>query len=594
MTDSEHSSTWAIFKQLISFLKPYYLWVTIRIISTLAKASIDIAVILLVQMMVNAALNGDGKGLERLICSILGLVVIEAIMYFMSTYSSGRFSVYASRDIKEKLNVQIEKLPLSYIENRHSGELVSVLNNSIVRIEDFFKSSLIDFIYEIIRFMGCLIFMLLLNWQLLLICIVIISITIVMSDYITRPVGKYTEELQVDLGKANKTAQDSIGGIQLLKAFNLGKVLSGKYKFAINRTLADSIAIAKRTAMVGTASVIMNIVPVILCFLLGGYMVVIGRFTAGGLVAFGQMLMFMGQAAGAIPGYISEFKKTMGVSKHVFEVLNESAERTDGEKHDVNITAPAIEFEEVSFAYNGQVGLLNNLSFKIPHGNTVALVGTSGGGKTTILKLLCGFYEVNSGCIRLYGENLNTWNLKSARALISIVPQDTYLFHGTIAENIAYGRYGANFEEIVQAAKASNSHDFITNLPEGYNTIVEERGSRLSIGQRQRISIARAILKNAPVLLLDEPTSALDAESERLIQEALETFSVDRTVFVIAHRLSTIRNAHKVLVLDKGKIVNSGLHNDLIQQEGIYKQLYLKQLISYSENKSFPARQGAY
>jgi len=246
-------------------------------------------------------------------------------------------------------------------------------------------------------------------------------------------------------------------------------------------------------------------------------------------------------------------------------------------------TSP-IEFKDLSFSYDGETNILNQLSFKMTAGKVVALVGASGSGKSTILKLVSGFYEPSTGHIQLYGQDLATSDLAAARQLMSLVSQDTYLFPTTIAENIAYGRPGATIDDIVAAAQQANAHDFIMDFPDAYNTNVGERAVKLSGGQRQRLALARAILKDAPILLLDEPTSALDTQSEALVQQALERFMSNRTVLVVAHRLSTIQNADEILVIDQGSVQERGTHEQLMKTESLYKNLYLRQIVSAEGN----------
>jgi len=265
-------------------------------------------------------------------------------------------------------------------------------------------------------------------------------------------------------------------------------------------------------------------------------------------------------------------------------MMDEPAERKSGGLSTRDNEDLAIEFSDVTFGYHKSEKVLEGLSFRLYTGEMVALVGPSGSGKSTIMDLICGFNEVEEGSIRLYGRDLRELRLSSIREQLAFVPQDVYIFPGTIAENIMYGRAGATVDEVIAAAKAANAHEFITQMPNGYDTLVGERGVKLSGGQQQQISIARAILKNAPILLLDEPTSALDTHSEALVQEALARLTEGRSVLVVAHRLSTIKQADNILVLDHGHIVEMGTHEQLIKENALYKQLYLRQIISQSSN----------
>jgi ATP-binding cassette subfamily B protein len=580
MERTNQTPTRRICKQMLFFLKPYYLLVTLRIISTIMKATIDIVTIIYIRDIINSALANDREKLVKSIGFMLLFIGVELVMYFIETYSSGRFSAYVARDMKEKLSEHLIKLPLATVNERHSGDWVSRVNNDITRIEMFLRTGFLDIVFHIFRVTVCLVYLVQLNWLLLASCVLIIILAILVTNKTSKPVKKYAARTQKNLAKVNSVAQDSISGIQMLKAFNLGNVLYEKYKAAVSAALADTLAIEKRNAMLNTVSVIVRLAPTILCFFGGGYLVMKGRLTAGGLVSFVQLLKYLTEGAKNIPQYISNYRQTLGIVEHLMEVFEEKEECMTGNEICINPMLPAVEFKNVSFTYDGKTIVLDCLNFALANSKTTALVGASGSGKSTVLKLLCAFYTSQEGCINVYGKSLNDWSILSLRSMISVVSQDTYLFPATIAENISYGRPGARLEEIMAAAQAAHSHDFIMQLPQGYNTPVGECGTKLSGGQRQRISIARAILKNAPVLLLDEPTSALDTESEALVQQALNTLFNNRTVIVVAHRLSTIKNADEVLVLDQGKIAERGSHQELLAINGIYTQLYSKQIIS--------------
>jgi ABC-type multidrug transport system fused ATPase/permease subunit len=302
--------------------------------------------------------------------------------------------------------------------------------------------------------------------------------------------------------------------------------------------------------------------------------------TFGSLFAFINLLNYVVNPLGSLPNILASMSEASGAAQRVFKLIDYIPERLDGRAIKPSATQTrVIDLNHVSFSYEKDSPILKDVSFSIEKGKRVAIVGPSGGGKSTVLKLLLGYYPLPDSYIYLFGADLNTWQLKSARQQMAYVAQDTYLFPISIAENIRLGRLGASQVEVEQAARQANIHDFIVSLPGGYDTLAGERGARLSGGQRQRISLARAILKNAPVLLLDEATSALDTESEALVQEALERFMVDRTTVVIAHRLSTIKNADRVLVLDDGKIVEEGTHAELIAQGGLYQELYQRQFV---------------
>jgi ABC-type multidrug transport system fused ATPase/permease subunit len=311
--------------------------------------------------------------------------------------------------------------------------------------------------------------------------------------------------------------------------------------------------------------------------LYGGYLAFKGEISVGSVVAANVLVWQIFLPVEQFLAFLRQMRETIPAIERLFEILDQPAERVGERAFEVQTEAAPIEFKDVAFGYDDENKILDDLSFQVPQGETVALVGTSGSGKSTVFKLLCGFYEPQEGRIRVCGNDLAHCSPADVRARVSFVAQDTYLFPTTIAENIGYGRPGATRDEIAAAAKVANAHDFIIEQPEGYDTQVGERGAKLSGGQRQRIALARAILKDAPILLLDEPTSALDTQSETLVQEALDRLMEGKSVLVVAHRLSTIRDADRVLVLDRGTIVESGAHEQLMQADTLYKRLYLRQ-----------------
>lgn len=425
--------------------------------------------------------------------------------------------------------------------------------------------------------------MLWLNWKLLLVCIVTLPLMAILTSTVSRPLIEYSSMQQRSLAKSNSVVQDAIGGIHIIKSYNLIQVMYRKFQSLLDQLLKNSLKVEKRRAAIGAVSVFAQTAPYFLFLSLGGYMAIQGHLTAGGLVAFSHLLIYLVPGLSILPAQISNYKVMAGAAGPLFEMLDERTERTGNNVPTVSPSVPAIQFQNVSCSYNGQRAVLQDVSFTLPQGATVALVGPSGSGKSTVFKLITGFYDYQGGSIELFDQPLSSLDISQARSMISLVSQETYLFSGTIADNIACGADQVDMAKVMRAARTANIDEFIQLLPDGYNTIVGERGVKLSGGQRQRLSIARAIFKDAPILLLDEPTSALDAESEMLVQEAVNRIMKHKTVLVVAHRLSTIIDADEVLVLDNGRIVERGTHAELLVQNGAYTRLYNKQMIKQAD-----------
>ncbi|KAI4453090.1 leucyl-trna synthetase [Holotrichia oblita] len=517
---------------------------------------------------------------------ITGIVIVIAGVCFtyLQSYCSGFFSVHICTDLRKRIANKMQSFSFNTIQEKHSGDIISKINHDLPIVQGFFSETIPSFVYSPVVLIGTSIYLALIDWRLLLITTCLIPLTIFISSKFGKPVKKYAKAMSECSANETATAKDIINGIYVSKAFNLQNTVYKKYENATDKLIENYYLYEKKLAVLTPFNMIIRLVPFFFCFIFGGYFAVNGWISTGSLYAFIFLLNNLIHPMSEIPYLISGYR-TFDVSLiRIEELLNEPEERKDGNIYECNNDI-AVEFNDVCFYYNNEKNVHENLSFRIQKGKFIAIVGTSGCGKTTVLKEICGFCNPQSGSILIYGKDIEQWNLDSIRKNIALISQDSFLYPTTIMENISYGKTNASIDDIYKSAKSANAHEFIMKLPNGYNTMVGEKGIRLSGGQKQRICIARAILKDAKILLMDEPTSSLDANSETLIEEAILTNKDERTIILVAHRFSTIKSADLILVMDKGHIIEEGTYKELLEKEGMFKKLYKNQcLISEMES----------
>lgn len=582
-----------IISQIISLIKPYKSWVILSVISAIAISACDVISVALIRKLIDNVLNSNSKLIFEIIILTIIIVSIGVIASYLMPYASGRLGGYAIRDLRSNIVLHLDNVKVPIRDKMRTGDTTSRLNNDISMVGQFI-GNLFNYIYMPLVVVVTFIYLLTIQWKLVILSSISIPIALVLSNKLSKPMGKFNEEYYKYFGEANGLMQDAIVGISVLKAFNLQEVFYTKCRQKLTKALEIyNNKINVRGTILMPIMFMVYELPYVLCATYGGYLAVKGELTASSLVAFMLLLRFLVGPTSQLPGLVMDARSATGAGKRLFELLELQTERTSGSKFNNGKEEFDIEFENVTFGYEEKQDILKDLSFKLKKGNSVALVGPSGCGKSTIMNLICGFYKVSKGTIKLYGKEIEDWNLASLRDQLAFVSQDTYLYPGSIEENIKFGRQNATHEEVIAAAQKANAHDFIMKLQNEYDTQVGERGVKLSGGQKQRIAIARAILKNASILLLDEPTSALDTQSELLVQQSLEKLVQNKTVLIIAHRLSTIKQADLILVIDNGSIVEKGTHDELLSNEGLYKQLYFKQFIEQAGELSAQSKEGA-
>ena len=585
--NTDEDSTFKSFKKMVRYFPQKWLLVVgVLIIGLLTAISIFYSY--LIKNMIDSAVNKDLNALVDLSYVLVGVLILEMGFSYLRTKVLGKYAEQGVARFRQLMAEKLAYYPVSEIEGKHSGDFVSRVTNDISKVRSFASTTIFELLFHPLAAVGAYGFILYLNWKLTLLITAIIPIIFFGSNILSKPMGKYSKKMQEHLGVVNSVAQDAISGIAVAKAFNLNKKLQEKYNISVDDSVNSEKDLARRRSFIQSFSQLMGIIPFLVTFIFGGYWAIQGMMTIGSLLAFINLLNRLTHPISMLPQLWGKTKSSMAAVDRIYEIIESESERENGQEYEVwenNKTAELVEqrevlkFSNVKFSYPEQnENIIDDLTFTVEKGESVALVGPSGGGKSTIMKLILGYYEDYQGQIDLFAHCLNQWNLKSLREEIALVSQDTYLFPESVEENISYGRIGASKDEIIRAAKAANAHQFISELKNGYRTKVGELGNKLSGGQKQRISIARAILKNASLLLLDEATSALDTESEALVQEALDRFMEERTSLIIAHRLSTIRNVDRILVINEGRIVESGKHKALLEKGGLYSKLYYRQL----------------
>lgn len=542
------------------------------------------------KMVPNEILDVFPTEINTVALTLLAVLFVQAILSF---YRINWFVEVAEKglaDIRRDTYHKLITLPMNFFSQRRVGELNSRLSADLSQIQDAITTTLAEMIRQVIIFTGGIIFLILVSGKLTLMLLAVLPILVAVAVIFGRFIRKISRQAQDKLAESNTIVEETLQGISNVKAFVNEAFEVGRYNKSIREVVKIAMRGAKFRGVFASFIVFCLFGTIVSVVWYGSHLVQIGEISIASMFTFILLSTFVGAAMGSFPELYATMQKAFGASERVLEILAEENEPISMEdKNNVVIQQinGNLEFKNVVFAYPSrkEITVLNGVSFDAKKGEKVAIIGPSGAGKSTIAGLILRFYEAQSGQLLFDGKPSTDFSLTDIRNQVAIVPQDVLLFGGTIRENIAYGRLKASEEDILIAAKRANAHDFVSGFPEGYDTLVGERGVKLSGGQRQRIAIARALLKDPALLILDEATSSLDSESERLVQEALEELMKNRTSIIIAHRLSTIREADKIIVLEKGQVVESGNHSELMKNEtGLYR--YLSQLqLENQDNK---------
>ena len=564
------------YKRLLILLLPYKKKLIVGTVFLIAASATNLAVPLYIRNLVDIVMVE--KNLEHLNSIALAISLLFLVQLICQTIHNYLFDVTEKRviaDFRIKLFNHLHKMSVSYFVKRRTGDVMSRMTNDVTTIENIVTDLPATMIQQSIRLLGGIIIIIYMNWKLTFMILVLAPALALFARVFGRKLKKLSTEIQDKLAVSTTVLEENISCYQVVKSFVRDHLESNRFSKAIEDSFISARKRVIISAFFGPSIGFIAFSTSLVLLWYGGREVITGQISPGELIAFILYATIIAGPMGSFARMYTRLQEGLGASKRLFELLDTQGEvRSLPNAQIMPKVSGQIEFDSTCFYYQENREVIKNISFKVEPGQTIALVGPSGAGKTTLIRLLHRFYDPTQGEIRVDGIPLKNVELSSYWKQIGIVPQETILFGGSIEMNIRYAKDGASEEEIIAAAKAANAHTFIMECSEQYKTIVGEKGIRLSAGQRQRIAIARAILKNPSILILDEATSALDNESEVLIQEALEGLMANRTSIVIAHRLSTIHKAEKILVMDAGAIVESGTHSELMKQKRLYHRLY--------------------
>ncbi len=576
-------------KKLLSYIKEYRVAIIIvMIFATLSTIFSIIGPNILGDVtteifngLVNKITNNGGMNFDfigKTLLLLLGLYAFSAFCSFIQSFIMNTVSVKISYNLRREISTKFHKLPLSYFESKTHGEILSRITNDVDTFSSNLGQTLTQAITSIATLIGTLIMMISISGSMTIASLILLPISVLGMGFIMSKSQKFFTRQQTNLGNINGVVEEVYGGHDIVQVFNATDKEIERFE-DLNDKLYDSGWKSQfaSTAMHPLMNFIGNI-NYVLVSIYGGYLVIKEKIQVGDILSFSQYVRNLNQSASTMAQIFALLQPTVAAAERIFEFLEEKEEVKDVKtKFDINSIQGNIEFKNVVFGYNEDKTIIHNFNAKVKKGEKIAIVGPTGAGKTTMVKLLMRFYDINSGSITIDGHDIRDFKRSDLRSLFGMVLQDTWLFNGSVADNIRYGKLDADIEEVKNAARSASVHHFIKTLPDTYDMVLSEESDNISGGQKQLLTIARVILTDPKILILDEATSSVDTRTEILIQEAMDHLMEGRTSFIIAHRLSTIKNADLILVMDNGDIVEQGTHEELLKKNGFYAKLYNSQ-----------------
>lgn len=576
-------------KKLWGYLSKYKIALIIVVLFTIASTIFSVVGPKILGNATTELFNGviskytGGAGINftkigKILLFLLALYICSAIFSYIQGIIMTNISQKLAYRLRKEVSKKINKLPMKFYDNKTHGEILSVITNDIDTLSQNLNIEATQVISSVATIIGILIMMFSIDWIMTLVALLTLPLSIVIIAFIMKKSQGYFKSQQDYLADVNGEVEEMFSNQSVIRVFNAENKMISKFEYDNNK-LAD--VAWKSNFASGLMHPIMNFVGnlgYVVIAILGSYFAIIGRITVGNIQSFIQYTKNFTNPIAQIAQISNMLQSMVAASERVFEFLDEEEEKEKNKEFiPTNKIEGSVEFKNVKFGYNQDKIIINDFSAKVKPGQKIAIVGPTGAGKTTIVKLLMRFYDLNSGEILVDGHNINDYRKEDIRGLFGMVLQDTWLFNGTIMENIRYGRLEATDDEVIEACKMAHVHHFIQTLPDGYNMMLNEETTNISGGQKQLLTIARAILADPKILILDEATSSVDTRTEILIQKAMDKLMEGRTSFIIAHRLSTIKNADLILVMDSGDIVEQGTHEELLKKNGFYAKLYNSQ-----------------